>query len=84
MTPEEYAEANDVEYRGEQSEAGVFFAEFHDGISQFFMRVFDGVVHEPTFTEVGADGNYTYGIVEGESMRRMVDDDGVHEPLRNY
>lgn len=85
VTPEKFAEERpEYEYIGEVSKAGVFFAEFTRNGDPVYARLFDGVIHEPFFTEVGRDGNYTYGIVEGEMVRRMVDDDGVHDRLDEY
>lgn len=84
MKPKEYALENGYEYKQEVWEKGVCFAEFTDGTSVFYMRVFDGVVHPPKFTEVGHSGQYTFGKPEGEPVKRMVDDEGVHEPIQNY
>lgn len=84
MEPQKYADENNIEYNGEVNEKGVFFAEFSDETSTFYMRLFDGVVYDPQLTEIGSRGNYTYGIVEGEDIKRMIDDSGVNERLINY
>lgn len=72
----------EYDYQGTVVKAGVNFARFEKGGEVVYARLSRREVEEPFFSRVGRDGNYTYGIVVGESEKRMVDDAGVHEPLR--
>lgn len=72
-----FASRNNLDYKGDEWEAGVAFAKFEneDGETIYYCYGNSKNIVEVPLKEIGSKDYKTYAIKEGESKRRLVDDE---------